>query len=168
MTAGPDIVTVTPGKMAPCSSLTLPTSSPNSWPVCATAGMTPTPSTRATTPMAQRNRLTCYLLEKITKESAGFCWSEYAASVAFYVFFWAIDEARRDDIRLFGLRYGSTAGLRFRADEELCNGRALCDACRQNSGPVLVRPRVHAIGHRNGGVMRRLVAAGGMSMSLGT
>src|SRR5438093_12245625 len=47
MTAGPDSVTVTPGSTPPWSSVTLPTNSPNIWPVCAAAGASPKASTMA-------------------------------------------------------------------------------------------------------------------------
>jgi len=43
----------------------------------------------------------------------GLCSPEYAASVAFNVFFWSIEEARRDDIRLFGLRTAVRLGYDF-------------------------------------------------------
>src|SRR2546428_3503350 len=54
MTAGPDRVTVTPGSAPPWSSVTLPTSSPNIWPVCAAAGASPNASTMARAARARR------------------------------------------------------------------------------------------------------------------
>src|SRR6266850_6045052 len=54
MTAGPDSVTVTPGSTPPWSSVTLPTSSPNIWPVCAAAGASPNASTMARAARARR------------------------------------------------------------------------------------------------------------------
>src|SRR2546428_8228010 len=54
MTAGPDRVTVTPGSTPPWSSVTLPTSSPNIWPVCAAAGASANASTMARAARARR------------------------------------------------------------------------------------------------------------------
>src|SRR5882672_9496012 len=54
MTAGPDSVTVTPGSAPPWSSVTLPTSSPNIWPVCAAAGARPNASMMARAARARR------------------------------------------------------------------------------------------------------------------
>src|SRR5262249_60778096 len=63
ITAGPDSVTVTPGSTPPWSSDTLPTSSPNIWPVCAAAGTMPSTAIRPTAEMARRNaRFTSDLL----------------------------------------------------------------------------------------------------------
>src|SRR5437773_741593 len=66
ITAGPDSVTVTPGRTPPWSSVTLPTSSPNIWPVCAAAGDGPKASTMVRAVRARKMaRVTGDLLERL-------------------------------------------------------------------------------------------------------
>src|SRR5207247_9433646 len=54
MAAGPESVTVTPGSTPPWASVTLPTSSPNIWPVCAAAEASPNANTMARAARARR------------------------------------------------------------------------------------------------------------------
>src|SRR5579864_1686607 len=62
MAERPDSVTVTPGKTPPWSSVTLPTSSPKVWPVCAAAGLRPHANKIASTATPRMIRLTGFLL----------------------------------------------------------------------------------------------------------
>src|SRR5438552_15234944 len=71
MTAGPVNVTVTPGSTPPWSSETLPTSSPNVWPVCAAAGARPNAVTMARAARTRRiARVTDVLLGAIEPQYA--------------------------------------------------------------------------------------------------
>ncbi len=73
--AGPDTVTVTPGRTPPWSSTTLPTNSPNDWPVCAAAGSTATASSSASAATTRENvRVTGDLLKKSRLNDAHITW----------------------------------------------------------------------------------------------
>src|SRR6185436_827112 len=95
--ARPESVTVTPGRTPPWSSVTLPTTSPNVWPVCAAAGARPNANTIARAANARMN----VRVKLTSSRNAGMnlCESGYRVRRAFEHKCWAI-------FATYNFRYG--------------------------------------------------------------